>query len=199
MAQGADVVLRASARDLAESAAYFQNRTRKGGYRLESPAPGFASEPVTLYDGKERFLVRTALVRHEGFRSGRSPSLNTPRRVAELCRHLAAMDQEYMVTIAVDAGLHLVAIHETAIGQRSRSGVAAVDVVKIPLLTSSPAAFLVHNHPSGDATPSPEDLTTTELARKAVASVGLTLLDHVIVATEGWYSLMSKELGFEAW
>ena len=188
MGQGADVVLRAGTKDLAESAAYASNRATGGKYRIALPEGG--GEPFRLYDGKERFLVRTALIRNESHHGGNAPILNTPRLVAKLCRHLTAMDQEYMVTVAVDVRSHLVAIHEVAIGAISGLGVAARDIVKIPLLCGAPAGFIVHNHPSGKPDPSPEDLAMTKAVERAAGCVGVTLLDHIIVATGGWMSLL---------
>jgi DNA repair protein RadC len=119
--------------------------------------------------------------------------------VAKLCQHIAMMDQEYMVTIAVSNDMRLMAIHEAAVGGRSRVGTVAVDIIKVPFLTGATALFLVHNHPSGVPIPSVEDFDMTDLVRRATECVGLTLLDHIVVAHEGWDGIISKAQGDFTW
>jgi DNA repair protein RadC len=195
MAGGVDVVLRAATEELAPSAFYHQNPR----YRLDIRAPGEVAKSIALYDGKERFLVRTALVRHLDFHGGNAPKLDTCRAVAKLCQHIAMMDQEYMVTIAVNSALRLMAIHETAVGGKSGVGPLAADIIKIPFLTGAQAVFLVHNHPSGVPIPSAQDIDMTERAKKATECVGVTLLDHVVVAYEGWTGIITKDQGDFTW
>jgi DNA repair protein RadC len=195
MAQGVDVVLHAGPEELAPSAAFFRNPSRGARYRIQAPQSGEVAEPVALYDGKERFLVRTALLRHRDFHGGSAPKLGSPAAVARLCRHLAMMDQEHMATIAVNARMQLVAIHEVAVGPSDRLGIQVRDIVKIPMLTSAMGFSLVHNHPSGQPTPSAEDRAMTEAVEKAAQCIGVTMLDHVIVAADGWYSIHYEELG----
>ena len=195
MDASADVVILAPTEKLAASASYVRNPR----YRLDIRAPGEPAKSITLYDGKERFLVRTALVRHEDFHGGNAPKLDTPRAVAKLCQHIAMMDQEYMVTIAVNSALRLLAIHETAVGGKSGVGPLVNDIIKIPFLTGASGVFLVHNHPSGVPIPSAQDIDMTDRAKRATECVGVTLLDHVVVAYEGWTGIITKDQGDFTW
>lgn len=73
-------------------------------------------------------------------------------------------------------------------------GAASVDLdvrrlVKNALLASASGVVLAHNHPSGVALPSPEDYVATDRARAALATVGVELLDHIIVADRDFVSL----------
>jgi DNA repair protein RadC len=54
------------------------------------------------------------------------------------------------------------------------------------------AIIAVHNHPSGDPTPSPEDVLLTERLTEAGRIIGIRLLDHIIIAEGGYTSLMEK-------
>jgi DNA repair protein RadC len=58
------------------------------------------------------------------------------------------------------------------------------------------ALVLVHNHPSGDPTPSPEDVRVTGDVRRAGEQLDVELLDHVIVGRSGYVSLKQRRLGF---
>ena len=67
----------------------------------------------------------------------------------------------------------------------------ALDIRKLvenALLTSASAVILAHNHPSGVALPSPEDYATTDRAKQALATVGIPLTDHIIVADQDFVS-----------
>jgi DNA repair protein RadC len=57
---------------------------------------------------------------------------------------------------------------------------------------SAAAVILVHNHPSGDPTPSPEDVQLTERLVEAGRILGIRVLDHVVVALGGYASLMDR-------
>ena len=54
--------------------------------------------------------------------------------------------------------------------------------------------IVVHNHPSGDPTPSPEDVKVTELLRKAGILLGIRLLDHLIIASRGFFSFSDGKI-----
>jgi DNA repair protein RadC len=55
---------------------------------------------------------------------------------------------------------------------------------------------VAHNHPSGDPTPSPEDIRTTERLRRAGEALEIQLLDHIILARQRYVSLKERGLGF---
>jgi DNA repair protein RadC len=62
------------------------------------------------------------------------------------------------------------------------------EVFRPAILASAAAVILVHNHPSGDPTPSPEDRAVTRQLAEAGRAVGIRVLDHVVVAARGWAS-----------
>lgn len=63
------------------------------------------------------------------------------------------------------------------------------------LLCNATDILLVHNHPSGDPTPSGADYAVTERARRAGEILGVALVDHIVVAVEGWASAMDRPVG----
>jgi DNA repair protein RadC len=151
---------------------------------------------VEPYLGHESLLVRTAIVRSKRYPRGKDlPVIDGPDKAAHLCHHLTIYDQEHMVALALDAKTRITAIHETAIGGRSSTSVAALDVIKVPIMTSSIGLIVVHNHPSGDPTPSESDRKLRHALDDICSCVGLSLLDFLVVAQDGWHSLMAEEQG----
>jgi DNA repair protein RadC len=68
------------------------------------------------------------------------------------------------------------------------------EVFKPAVIGSSAAVVLVHNHPSGDPEPSEEDLSITKRLVQAGELLGITVLDHVIVAGRGVVSLRARQM-----
>ena len=67
-------------------------------------------------------------------------------------------------------------------------------VIRTALDKGASGLILVHNHPSGNPTPSPADVRQTEAVRKGVGAVGLTLLDHVVVADDSFFSFSDDRM-----
>jgi DNA repair protein RadC len=66
--------------------------------------------------------------------------------------------------------------------------VSPAEVFKVVLLSNAPAFVVAHNHPSGDATPSPDDCAITQRLVAGASLLGLDLLDHLIVGDKRFYS-----------
>ena len=61
---------------------------------------------------------------------------------------------------------------------------------------NAPAIIVVHNHPSTDPTPSPDDIKITQTIREAGKLMDVELLDHIIIAKDQYTSLKEKRMGF---
>ena len=78
-------------------------------------------------------------------------------------------------------------------GLLNESLVAPREVFRPAIRDAAAAVILVHNHPSGDPTPSPQDLAVTRRLEQAAQTIGIKLLDHVIVARGGCVSIREHE------
>jgi DNA repair protein RadC len=89
-------------------------------------------------------------------------------------------------------------VHQQVIyqGTVNSSVVRIAEVFKPAVIRTCPAIVVVHNHPSGDVTPSDEDVRTTRLLVEAGQLLDIELLDHVIVGQYRWVSLKEQGLGF---
>jgi DNA repair protein RadC len=95
---------------------------------------------------------------------------------------LGHLDHEQIWVLALDGRNGLRAARRVAEGGLHGCSITARDVLR-PVIREAASAFvIVHNHPSGDPTPSPEDIELTEAIARAGAIVGTPLVDHVIVA-----------------
>src|SRR5215470_13836550 len=124
----------------------------------------------------------------------------TPLRSPEdVFRHfgtrLRRVAQEHFVVVFLD-GRHRILGEETVSqGTLTASLVHPREVFRPALRASAAALILVHNHPSGDPEPSPEDRSVTERLSRAGELLGIPVLDHVVVAERGFKSLRNEGLG----
>ncbi|MGO8998023.1 MAG: JAB domain-containing protein [Polyangiaceae bacterium] len=103
---------------------------------------------------------------------------------------LAALDHEELWALILDGHQGLRAARRVASGGLHGLHIGARDPLRFVLRDGGSAFVLVHNHPSGDPAPSPEDVRFTEEVARAADIVGVPLLDHVIVARGGYASLL---------
>src|SRR5207245_2331486 len=101
---------------------------------------------------------------------------------------LTMLDREAFVALHLDYKNRLDGLHVVSIGSLSASLVHPREVFKAAILSNAAAIIVVHNHPSGDPTPSREDREITARLKLSGETLGIPLLDHVIVATEGYRS-----------
>jgi DNA repair protein RadC len=103
---------------------------------------------------------------------------------------LAHLPFEELWAVALDARHRVLARVLLARGGLSACPVTPADVFRPLIREAASALVLVHNHPSGVPEPSAEDLSLTERIAEAGKLLGIALLDHVIVASEGYASLL---------
>ena len=83
-------------------------------------------------------------------------------------------------------------------GTVNSSAVRPAEVLRQAIIENAPAIIMVHNHPSGDPTPSPEDVAVTRDLIAACKLMDIELLDHIVIGAGGRFtSLKEKRLGFD--
>ena len=137
-------------------------------------------------------VFRVQLVRETGIER---VELEGPDDVAQIISHyLEHEDREHFVTMMLDVKNRVIGIHTVSIGTLNASLVSAREVFKAAILCNAASIILAHNHPSGDLTPSPEDLQVTDVLKKAGSLLDIEVLDHVIVGEQGSHVSL-KRLG----
>jgi len=102
---------------------------------------------------------------------------------------LAGLVQEVFLVIGIDVRNALIEVVEVARGTVNGVDVHPREVFRPLVRMAAAAAVVVHNHPSGDPTPSQEDLDLTRRLREVGLLVGIPVLDHVVVGSQGFRSI----------
>lgn len=124
----------------------------------------------------------------------RLTTIETPLDVYTYARpRLAHLTREVFHVLLLDTRHRLVADRRVAEGGLAACAISPRDVFEPAIREAAPALVFVHNHPSGDPTPSRDDILLTERLGQAARLLGLSLIDHVVVADGGYASL--AELG----
>jgi DNA repair protein RadC len=119
---------------------------------------------------------------------------NWARLIDYLNAALARERVEQFRVLFLDSRNHLLADEVQARGTVNHTPVYPREVVKRALELHAAAIILVHNHPSGDPTPSREDIAMTAETRKAAEALAIVLHDHVIIGNGRWVSLRERKL-----
>jgi DNA repair protein RadC len=127
---------------------------------------------------------------------GGEPLPETVRRPDDLAviarQELAGLRRERVLVLVLDAGNRVQRIVSLTDGSVDRSLLPVREVLNAVLRNDGTAFALAHNHPSGDLTPSPQDLHSTEAVALAAPIVGLRFLDHLIVTDAAWLNLTPR-------
>lgn len=102
--------------------------------------------------------------------------------------------REHFLVLLLNARHEVMGKETVSIGSLNASIVHPREVFKPAIVSSAASVILVHNHPSGDPEPSEEDLSITKRLVAAGETLGVGVLDHVIVASRGVVSLRSRQL-----
>jgi DNA repair protein RadC len=133
---------------------------------------------------------------NEFLRSGlrQKPVLSSWSAVLDYCRTaMAYADKEELRVLFLDKRNQLIADERQQVGTVDHTPVYPREVVKRALELSASALILVHNHPSGDPSPSRADVEMTKQTQEAARALGIQLHDHIIVGRQGHASF--KALG----
>jgi DNA repair protein RadC len=120
----------------------------------------------------------------------RGERLLEPARVAELMRPAAHAERECFHVVMLDVRGRLIRADRVAEGSLTQCPVSPRDALRPAVRDGAHGVVFVHNHPSGDPSPSAEDADLTDRLRAAAELVGVVARDHVIVASGGYFSFV---------
>ena len=121
-------------------------------------------------------LVQLPLVREVG-----TERVVTPADLNRVCADIADLVQEAFLVISVDSKNRMLNRHMVSLGTVDTALVHPREVLRPAILDGAAAVLLVHNHPSGDPTPSAEDVRMTKQLVHAGQIVGIKVMDHVVI------------------
>lgn len=121
-------------------------------------------------------------------------SITSSLDVYRLLPEYADRAHESLVVILLDSRNRVVAVHEAARGGISQCSVDPGQVFRAAIVAGVERIILAHNHPSGVAEPSAEDSALTQKLMDGAALLGIHILDHVIIAGAGYFSMLDAGL-----
>jgi len=125
------------------------------------------------------------------------PAVHSPGDAAELVRYeMGALEQEHLRVILLDTRNRVISIEKLYVGSLNSSTVRVGEVFRAAIQRNAAAVIVVHNHPSGDPNPSPEDVALTRSIVQAGKLMDIDVLDHLVIGHNRWVSLKERGLGF---
>jgi DNA repair protein RadC len=125
------------------------------------------------------------------------PAINSPAEAAAIVQYeMAALEQEHLRVILLDRRNRVLEVVEIYRGSVSSSQVRVGEIFKEAVRKNASGLIVVHNHPSGDPTPSPDDVAVTRAITQAGKLLDVEVLDHLVIGQGRWVSLKERGLGF---
>ncbi len=126
------------------------------------------------------------------------PTIQSPEDAAGLLLYeMGALEQEHLRVLLLDTRNRLMRTVEVYRGSLNASLVRVGEVLRDAVRSNAAAVIVVHNHPSGDPTPSPEDVALTRAIVEAGNLLDIEVLDHLVIGKGRFVSLKSRKLGFD--
>lgn len=133
--------------------------------------------------------------RISSYRGRQQVTITSPLDVKDLLmEEMRFLEKEHFKAILLNTKNHVISIEDISIGSLNSSIVHPREVFKPAIKRSSASVILVHNHPSGDPTPSREDIEVTSRLVNAGNVLGIAVLDHVIIGNNSILSLKEQGL-----
>ncbi len=125
------------------------------------------------------------------------PQVRSANDVAQLLMaELAYADQEHVKVVLIDTRNYVISMPTIYKGSLNTAHIRIGELFKEAIRRNAAALIVAHNHPSGDPTPSPEDITLTRQIVDAGKLLNIQVLDHLVLGHQRWVSLKEKGLGF---
>ena len=152
-------------------------------------------EPMQKEENTNIDIVKIQMVKDGSIEYGKNP-ISKPQELADLgLKFLKNADREMFILVCLNTKNFINCIHLVSIGTLDKTVISPREVMKAALLSNAASIAFIHNHPSGDAEPSPEDISLTRTLASCADLFEIRVLDHVIVADDGHYeSLLEKKL-----
>jgi DNA repair protein RadC len=126
-------------------------------------------------------IYQVKLVR-DGSQASERKKVDSPATAAHvLQQYLDGVDREHFVVLLLDTQNQIIGIHTVTVGTLDASLIHPREIFKTAILANAASILLAHNHPSGDPTPSAEDRMVTRQLAEAGVTMGIEVLDHIVV------------------
>lgn len=121
--------------------------------------------------------------------------MNSPEKIVIFARNFLRMHEqpeEYLYMLCMNTKLEMTSVFELSHGTVNSSVVGIREMFQKALLANAVNIIAIHNHPSGDPSPSREDIDITKRMREAGLILGVSVLDHIVIGKDSYCSLKEK-------
>lgn len=126
------------------------------------------------------------------------PKVTSPADAANLLMlDMMGLEQEQLRAIFLDTRNQVLSIPTVYMGSLNTTTIRIGEIFKQGIKENAAALIVAHNHPSGDPSPSPEDITTTRHLIEAGKILDMEVMDHIIIGHQRYVSLKERGLAFE--
>ena len=154
-----------------------------------------ASKPRTIKFKQIKAVFETLIVKEEitdYLKTGTRYS--SPAQVSDTFQFMNKEPKEQFITLHLDGKNRIICMDVVSVGSLNQSIVDMRSVFQTACLSAAAAIICIHNHPSGDTTPSSEDISITRRLKEAGEIMGIRLLDHVIIGSGEYLSFVERGL-----
>jgi DNA repair protein RadC len=109
---------------------------------------------------------------------------------------MGVLEQEHLRTIMLNSKNDVLKVHTVYVGTVNTATLRVAELFREAIRLNSVAMIVAHNHPSGDPTPSAEDIAVTQRIVEAGKLLSIDVLDHLVIGQQRWVSLKERGLGF---
>lgn len=127
-------------------------------------------------------------------KSNINATITSPKDIYDFCKDMMYAEQEILRLICLDTKNNVLASKDVFKGGINSSIVDIKIILRDAIRLTSSSIIIVHNHPSGDPSPSTEDISITTRLKEACAIMGISLLDHIIVGKNQYHSFKEKSI-----
>ena len=126
------------------------------------------------------------------------PLIHSPADVHHLLgAEMASLPQERLRVLLLNTKQEVVLVREVYQGTVDTASVRIAEILRPAIRENCPSFIVVHNHPSGDPTPSSDDIRVTRRLRQSAATMDISLQDHLVIGARGFVSMKQRGLGFD--
>ena len=128
---------------------------------------------------------------------GERLQVKSPADAANLLMlEMAQLEQEHLRTVLLDSKNRVIKVHPVYVGSLNTAVIRVGELFREAIRANAASLIVVHNHPSGDPTPSAEDVHVTRQIVEAGKLLNIEVLDHLVIGQQRWVSLKERGLGF---
>lgn len=158
---------------------------------IDEKGLSFSADDITSIDGIGTAKATSIAAAFEFVRRRIRPEglkIKFPADILPLIQHYADRKQEHFLCVSVNGANEVMNVRVVSIGLVNKTQVHPREVFADVISERASAVIVAHNHPSGGLNPSNEDIQITKQLKEAAKILGLSLLDHIIFNTKGYYS-----------